>query len=65
MIFLPVFFVHRSARKENKKASYQMEIIPATDVPCFPRELPQRLALAVRFQLLDTPYGWDDAGKAA
>lgn len=42
-----------------------MEIIPATDVPCFPRELPQRLALAARFQLLDTPYGWDDAGKAA
>lgn len=42
-----------------------MEIIPATDLPRFPRELPRQLALAARFQLLRAAYSWDYTGKAA
>ncbi|KAI1238518.1 hypothetical protein IHE44_0013252 [Lamprotornis superbus] len=48
-----------SARKRNKKASYQMETIPATDIRWFTRELSTQLTLAAHFQLLRAPYSWD------
>lgn len=64
-IFFSLVSVHRSARKRNKKASCEMEIIPATDIPWSTRELSRWLPLAAHFQLLGAPYSWDYAGKAA
>lgn len=64
-IFFSLVSVHRSARKRNKKASCEMEIIPATDIPWSTRELSRWLPLAAHFQLLGAPYSWDYADKAA
>lgn len=59
LLKISLFSVHRSARKRNKKTSYQMETIPATDMPWFTGGLSTRLPLAVPFQLLGAPYSWD------
>lgn len=65
IFFSPCFLSTEVLGSRTKKVSYQMEIIPATDLPRFPRELPRQLALAARFQLLRAAYSWDYTGKAA